>query len=865
MNSANSEKKNIFESVASGKGIPLLTHPKIESLKNQAEFIDFGSALQMVLAGETAGLHVLAGFFSHRSLPPDCSNSFTTDALVTGELLEHSCWQKKARARFSLAYGELKSVQSALAIQSWYWLCRWYQNKETALIAEDFLLKSFAELDNRPEQVSGIIKKLVGFPVFARWFSENAGKQSQEIFEELKERNQAIEGALEAASRLFSLFCLRHADVRWGGADINGLFHPKVYVVERGRPGNDSYILMGSGNWSNSAFHATEQTGNVEIGVALKLPGLIWQNLEAAEQNDTGVRLVQTSRIVFAGCAPIASFESELADEETMLKATQLYEDSDSFSGQFPSAPAAEEISGYLRALAILKNFVAEKIGYQNLAGVLEGTAPYQEEGAARLVAMLERDRGAILADSTGLGKTWVAMRVIAHYAALMTELKVALIVPNQTVLQWQSEIERCGLNRVAAKINVIGHGFLQKKDFCDDHLHLLESNLVIIDESHNFRNAASNRVGLLRSLLRLNYPENDGQLLPRRTLLLSATPINNRLEDLHTQLGLFRISSRDMKKIDSDFRQYLKQKIEAQVLLKKIFNRSGKTGYDPIKLCSDGWAEIEINDAEKYFREQEEKLEQISQSDELQHRRILDSLLNRLVVKRNRSQCQLIDEKSGMKQLFFRQPSKQPEKIQIQSPREAQLLIKLLRMFRGSDNDEGLKFAVHRWNLLGSDDSGSRRENLESFQKFLFLKRLESSSMALLQTLVRLAGLHALRLKEALDRCFLGRREVNDLLSEKKYLGNLAAFWAVEDFTEPTDFITGLAEKFARHRPASDYAEDEDAVQVELDFANADSDNERKALSFSILHDFSRLAQIITELTRIILGPQKEKWPIGL
>lgn len=865
MNLTASPNFNKIEEMKPGKGFPLLTHPKIESLKNQVEILDFGAALQAVLAGETDGLHVLAGFFSHRSLPATCENNFTTDALIAGELLEHSCWQKEPRAMFSLGYGELRSVQSAFAIQSFYWLCRWYQNHETTAIAQNFLIKSFSDIGSRPENVSAILEKLIDLPAFSQWFSANAGQESQDVFNEIKKKNQGIEGALGASSRLFALFCLRHADVRWGGDGINGLFHPKVYVVERGIPGNDSFILMGSGNWSNSAFHATEETGNVEIGLALKLPQLIWQNLDAADKNDTGVRLVQTSRVVFAGCTPIASFAGDVADEKNMLKATAIKKDSDSMPGQFSFEPVVEEASDYLKALALLKNFVADKIGYQNLSGILEGIAPYQEEGAARLVAMLERDRGAILADSTGLGKTWVAMRVIAHYAVLMPELRVALVVPNQTVLQWQSEIARCDLTRSGCKINVIGHGFLQKKEFCNDHLKLLESNLVIIDESHNFRNAGSNRVGLLRSLLRLNYPENDGRLRPRRTLLLTATPINNRLEDLHTQLGMFRISPRDMKIIDNEFAVYLEQKIEAQSLLKRIFNRSGKTGFDPIKLCTDGWAEININDAEKYFHEEEEKLEMINESDELQHRRILDSLLNRLVVKRNRSQCQLIDEKSGLKQLFFRQPAKQPEKVQIQSPREAQLLIKLLRMFRGGDNEDGLKFAVHRWNLLGHEDSGARRENLESFQKFLFLKRLESSSMSLLQTLVRLAGLHALRVKEALDRCFLSREEINTLLHEKSHIENLAAFWAVTDFNDAADFVAKLAENYTKHKPSADKAEDEDAVQAELDFANEDLDNARKSLSLLVLNDFARLAAIITELAFIILGSQKEKWPLGL
>jgi SNF2 family DNA or RNA helicase len=64
---------------------------------------------------------------------------------------------------------------------------------------------------------------------------------------------------------------------------------------------------------------------------------------------------------------------------------------------------------------------------------------------------------------------------------------------------------------------------------------HLLLSDLVIVDEAHNFRSVAARRTVVLRDLLRLQ-PRKD---LRRKVLLLTATPVNNSLEDLRQQAAL--------------------------------------------------------------------------------------------------------------------------------------------------------------------------------------------------------------------------------------------------------------------------------------------------------------------------------------
>ena len=180
--------------------------------------------------------------------------------------------------------------------------------------------------------------------------------------------------------------------------------------------------------------------------------------------------------------------------------------------------------------------------------------AAYQRQAAQRLVAQLEEYGGAMLCDGVGLGKTYVATTVAVHYAnqwrdqladtgrsAADDSFRITVLSPNSVVSTWQREaVAPLAAHGVPlATIRVLSHSKLSRivpssdiltrsRAGVSDMEHLLLSDLVVVDEAHNFRSVGARRTTVLRDLLRLQ-PRKD---LRRKVLLLTATPVNNSLED---------------------------------------------------------------------------------------------------------------------------------------------------------------------------------------------------------------------------------------------------------------------------------------------------------------------------------------------
>lgn len=146
--------------------------------------------------------------------------------------------------------------------------------------------------------------------------------------------------------------------------------------------------------------------------------------------------------------------------------------------------------------------------------------APHQVSAAVRLSAMLTRYGGALLADAVGLGKSYIALAVaLAHPAPFV------LIVPAVLVGQW-----RTLLRRFDAAATIITHETLSGATF---HPSALPSfRLAVVDEAHRFRNPDTNRYRALAKLV-----------VGARVLLVTATPVYNRIADL---FHLFRLFLRD-------------------------------------------------------------------------------------------------------------------------------------------------------------------------------------------------------------------------------------------------------------------------------------------------------------------------------
>lgn len=197
----------------------------------------------------------------------------------------------------------------------------------------------------------------------------------------------------------------------------------------------------------------------------------------------------------------------------------------------------------------------------------------FQRDAVLAIINKLEKYNGCILADSVGLGKTFTALAVIKYYEN--RNKSVLVLCPKKLAANWNTYRDNYVNNPIAIdrlNYDVLFHTDLSRNGGTSNGLDLDRLNwgnydLIVIDESHNFRNGEGG-AGTHKS-----DGENRYQVLMRKViragvktkvLMLSATPVNNRFYDLRNQLALAYEGNADVmdqrlnttKSIDEIFRQ---------------------------------------------------------------------------------------------------------------------------------------------------------------------------------------------------------------------------------------------------------------------------------------------------------------------
>ena len=171
----------------------------------------------------------------------------------------------------------------------------------------------------------------------------------------------------------------------------------------------------------------------------------------------------------------------------------------------------------------------------------------FQKDAVLAIINKLEKYNGCILADSVGLGKTFTALAVIKYYEN--RNKSVLVLCPKKLSNNWNTYKDNYVNNPIAAdrlNYDVLYHTDLnrtggQSNGLDLDRLNWGNYDLVVIDESHNFRNGgkvsgeADEKQN--RYLTLLNKVIRKG--VKTKVLMLSATPVNNRFNDLKNQLAL--------------------------------------------------------------------------------------------------------------------------------------------------------------------------------------------------------------------------------------------------------------------------------------------------------------------------------------
>ena len=190
-----------------------------------------------------------------------------------------------------------------------------------------------------------------------------------------------------------------------------------------------------------------------------------------------------------------------------------------------------------------------EATGFKNSA-IWNKLYNFQKDAALAVINKLEKYNGCILADSVGLGKTFTALSVIKYFES--RNRTVLVLCPKKLYENWNTYRQNYVNNPLAKdrlNYDILYHTDLSRERGFSNDLDLERVNwgnfdLVVIDESHNFRNGGKvstdengDNPRENRYLRLMNKVIRDG--VKTKVLMLSATPVNNRFNDLKNQLQL--------------------------------------------------------------------------------------------------------------------------------------------------------------------------------------------------------------------------------------------------------------------------------------------------------------------------------------
>ena len=268
--------------------------------------------------------------------------------------------------------------------------------------------------------------------------------------------------------------------------------HGKAYIVH-GVPALEAVGIVGSSN-----FTAAGLTTNLELNAVLK--------------QSAAVRDLQ---------AWFDGLWSEAEDYKTEL--LELLE-------RFTRTYTPYEI--YIKVIyEALRDKLDQELAEQDEKPSPIALADFQHDGYLAAKEILENHGGVLISDSVGLGKTYLAMRLLDDYA--YRERQTALVVCPAAVAE---TVWRPLLQQHAIPHEMVSMERISRRNFSVEKY--TRFRVIVIDESHNFRNPDTNRWPNLFRIITQGDPD-------KKVILLTATPVNNTVFDLYHQLSLITRADR--------------------------------------------------------------------------------------------------------------------------------------------------------------------------------------------------------------------------------------------------------------------------------------------------------------------------------
>jgi SNF2 family DNA or RNA helicase len=398
---------------------------------------------------------------------------------------------------------------------------RAHLGNETTLsvVSAYFTIHAYHALKSELDQISQL-KFLFGDPQFINQLDKDS-KESREFSltdGQLKLSNQLTQGKLakECAQWIEEL-----AEIRT--VNQAGLLHGKLYHIQNGAV---DHAMLGSSNFTVPGLGLRESGNNVELNIVVE---------DNRDRKDL-----------------LAWFNEWWSKDDLTrdIKDVVLRELARLYSNQSP------EFIYYLTLFNIFREFIdGERDADADLTKVqLPDTRiwrtlySFQKDGAKTAINKIRELNGCILADSVGLGKTFTALAVIKYFE--LKNERVLVLCPKKLSRNWTIYRSPDRLNPFSDdkfRYDVLHHTDLSREKGEVNGLQLETLNwgaydLVVIDESHNFRNNARAKQEEGEPRKRSRYERLIEDIITSgsktKVLLLSATPVNNELSDLRNQVS---------------------------------------------------------------------------------------------------------------------------------------------------------------------------------------------------------------------------------------------------------------------------------------------------------------------------------------
>ena len=388
------------------------------------------------------------------------------------------------------------------------WIRPWLQaDFQLDMVSPSYSLFAFAQVLSEASKLSQV--RLLVPPASADQAAQQLGLLGSE-------QDRAARNSLQAPwlAEQFAAWLEAKAQVRHASAAI-----PQGTMVLRDSAGMAQQAVLGSFAFNNEG-----------LGITPGNPLSLIQNSENSAEADN---LSQWFNLQWAALAPQPGAKAALIAAVKQISKrhdpTRIY--SLMLHHLFATSGQALDEERIVKSATGIKSTVVWKKLYK-----------FQRDGVVGAIDKLERFGGCIIADSVGLGKTFEALAIIKYHE--LRNDRVLVLVPKRLRDNWTLYKANDKRNILASdrfNYDVLNHTDLSREAGASGDVDLRHVNwgnydLVVIDESHNFRNKATHQGKesrydrLMRKIIR--------EGVKTRVLMLSATPVNNRLNDLKNQIA---------------------------------------------------------------------------------------------------------------------------------------------------------------------------------------------------------------------------------------------------------------------------------------------------------------------------------------